>query len=233
MKHRCPGNFYRFLQNMGITKYFLLLIFETFSILSFSQNVDSVRVVPKSVSVFISYISSMIYPGARIGVELPVSTKYLTINKKDNSKKELAKEQFLTFNSSYYHHPGFHDNIYLSSGWTWRRIKSKGFFTEFSPEAGISRTFLGGTTYLVDDQGNVSTKRLAGYYYALISFGGGIGYDFSVSHSSPLKIFSKLDILLLFPYNHTIYLRPVAEMGIIYRPDNFLRLKVKSKYIHK
>ena len=45
-----------------------------------------------------------------------------------------------------------------------RRTKSRGFLTEFSPEVGLSRTFLGGTTYKVDDNGNVTIKKLAGYY---------------------------------------------------------------------
>ena len=110
-----------------------------------------------------------------------------------------------------------------------RRTKSNGFLTEFSPEVGLSRTFLGGTTYQVDDNGNVSIKKYAGYYYALVSVGGGIGYDFSITKRKPFSVFSKFNVLMMFPYNSTIYLRPVMEIGLIYKPINFLSLKVKSK----
>lgn len=114
-----------------------------------------------------------------------------------------------------------------------RRTKSKGFFTEFSPEVGLSRTFLGGTTYQVDDSGNVTRKKFAGYYYALVSIGGGIGYDFSKTKRKPFLIFSKCNVFMMFPYNSTIYLRPALEIGLIYKPLNFLSLKVKSKRINK
>ena len=110
-----------------------------------------------------------------------------------------------------------------------RRTKSNGFLTEFSPEVGLSRTFLGGTTYQVDNNGNVSIEKYAGYYYALVSVGGGIGYDFSKTKQKPFLIFSKLNVLMMFPYNSTIYLRPVAEIGLIYKPLVFLSFKVKSK----
>ncbi|HEY3390784.1 MAG TPA: hypothetical protein VGK38_14495 [Prolixibacteraceae bacterium] len=105
--------------------------------------------------------------------------------------------------------------------------------TEFSPEIGLSRTFLGGTTYQVDDKGNVSVERFAGYYYALVSVGGGIGYDFSKTKQKPFLIFSKFNMLMMFPYNSTIYLRPVMEIGLIYKPLYFLSLKVKSINRHK
>jgi len=110
-----------------------------------------------------------------------------------------------------------------------RRTKLNGFVTEFSPEVGLSRTFLSGTTYKVDNNGNVTIVKAAGYFYALISIGGGIGYDFSKTKQKPFIIFSKCNILMMFPYNSTIYLRPVLEIGLIYQPLNFLCLKVKTK----
>jgi len=114
-----------------------------------------------------------------------------------------------------------------------RRTKANGLFTEFSPEAGLSRTFLGGTTYQVDNSGDVTIKKHAGYYYALVSAGVGIGYDFSKIKHKPFLIFAKLNMLMMFPYNSTIYLRPAAEIGLIYKPMNFISLKVKSKHLKK
>src|SRR5690554_8160680 len=88
-----------------------------------------------------------------------------------------------------------------------RRTNQKGLFTEFSPKLGYSRTFLGGTTYQVNENGNVSIKKMAGYNYALVSLGVGLGYDFSVSKSKPIAIYSKINMLTMFPYNSTIYIQ--------------------------
>jgi len=215
--------------NKRLQGYLLTLIISCSSAFCFSQDVDSVRIEKKSSNLTLSYISSLIYPGSRFGVEFPVNTIYITKTGKSGKEKDFTKDRFVTTNMSWYHHPAFHDNIYFSAGWTMRRTKQRGFLTEFSPEVGVSRTFLGGTTYQVDNNGNVSIKKCAGYYYALVSVGGGIGYDFSKTKQKPFLIFSKLNVLMMFPYNSTIYLRPVMEIGLIYKPFDFIPLKVKSK----
>ena len=214
---------------MRVLKYSLLIFLMGFSLKVFSQDQDSAKIIRRSSGLSLSYNSSLIYPGVRAGVELPVETIHLIKSKKSGEKKYFIRDRFITLNLGWYHHPQFQDNIYLTGGWTMRRTNEKGFFTEFSPELGISRTFLGGTTYVVDDNGNVRIKRLAGYFYALISAGGGIGYDFEKTKKIPLKVFLKLNLLMMFPYNSTIYLRPAAEIGFVYRLPNFLSMKVKSK----
>jgi len=214
---------------MRFLKFYLVLVFSSCIIPCFSQSIDSVWVEKKSSNLSSSYISSLIYPGVRLGVELPVNTINISKIRKSGKTKDFTKDRFITGNLSWYHHPAFHDNVYLSAGWTMRRTKSNGFLTEFSPEVGLSRTFLGGTTYKVDDNGNVSIKKCAGYYYALVSVGGGIGYDFSKTKRQPFSIFSKFNVFMMFPYNSTIYLRPVLEIGLIYKPSDFLSFKVKSK----
>ena len=215
---------------MNFLKFSLSLIISSYSILCFSQSADSVRVEKKSSNLSMSYNSSIVYPGVRVGVELPVQTISITKTKKSGKTKDFVEDRFVTANLSWYHHPSFHDNSYLTVGWTMRRTKQSGFVTEFSPEIGLSRTFLGGTTYKVDDSGNVTIKKEAGYYYALVSVGGGIGYDFSKKKHKPLLIFSKCNVFMMFPYNSTIYLRPAIELGLVYKPQNFLCLKVKSKH---
>lgn len=198
----------------------LLLIFG--SELCFSQT-DTIRYERMSTALKVSYNSSLIYPGARLGLESPFSKIFVT-----RREKSIVKEQFLTSNVSFYHHPGFHDNWYFTLGWLKRRTKPKGFFNEFSPEIGYSRTFLGGTTYTVNNSGEISKKKLAGYSFALVSVGEGIGYDFK---TRPFLVFSKINLLCMFPYNSTIYFRPALEAGLIYKPSDFLRMRVKTRVI--
>lgn len=218
---------------MNFLKFCLTLAISVYASFCFAQSVDTVTIAKKSSSLVLSYNSSLIYPGARLGVEFPVKTIVITKTDKSGKDKEFTKDRFVTFNISWYHHPAYHDNLYFTAGWTMRRTRAKGFFTEFSPELGMSRTFNGGTTYEVDNMGNVTRKRLAGYYYALVSAGGGIGYDFSKTRQKPISIFSKMNILMMFPYNSTIYLRPAVEIGLIYKPSNFLSFKIKSRHLNK
>jgi hypothetical protein len=130
----------------------------------------------------------------------------------------FTKGRFISGNLNWYHHPDFHDNLYLTAEWVMRRTRFTGFISEFSVGPGFSRTFLGGTTYKVDDNGNVSVIKLAGYNYALITIGGGFGYDFSMKKQLPFSAVAKMNLISMFPYNSTIYFRPVLELGIRYTP---------------
>jgi hypothetical protein len=214
---------------MRFLRYLLLFVLMGGTLPGLAQSQDTAKTIRKSSALSLSYNSSLIYPGLRAGLELPMETIRLIKLKKSGEKKYFVKDRFITVNLGWYHHPGYHDNVYLTSGWTMRRTNARGFFTEFTPEAGISRTFLGGTTYVVDGNGDVSIKKGAGYFYGLVSAGGGIGYDFEKTKQLPLSLFSKLNLLMMFPYNSTIYLRPALEIGVIYRPAHFLRMKVRSK----
>lgn len=202
--------------------------------LVFAQQ-DSVRVTEENVSsnIKLAYNSSIVYPGLKAGIELPFRKRIINKTKKLGKERHLFKERLFSTNLGWYHHSTFHNNLYITAGFTMRRTNQKGLFTEFSPELGYSRTFLGGTTYQVNENGNVSIKKMAGYNYALVSLGVGLGYDFSVSKSKPIAIYSKINMLTMFPYNSTIYIRPTVELGIIYKPKNFLKFNSKTKHIHK
>jgi hypothetical protein len=40
-------------------------------------------------------------------------------------------------------------------------------------------------------------------------------------------------MLIMFPYNSTVYFRPAIELGVIYNPARFLPVKVKKRKIKK
>lgn len=211
----------------------LLLLLSVSTVQCFSQNDDNLGNEKKSSNLKLAYNSSLIYSGARLGVEFPVKTTYVNKFRNSGKKRDFIRDLFVTINLSWYHHPQFHDNIYFTSGCILRRTKPNGFFTEFSPEIGYSRTFLGGTTYAVDNDGNISIRKLAGYNYAFISVGEGLGYDFSKTKSMPYLVYYKFNLFSMFPYNSTFYLRPAMELGLIYKPSDFLSIKTKQKKINR
>ena len=112
---------------------------------------------------------------------------------------------------------------------TMRRAKENGFFTEFGAGLGYSRTYLGATTYEVDNTGGVDIIKSAGYKYAMIITGVGLGYDFSKKKGVPISVFYKFNMIGMFPYNSSLYFRPIMELGIIYKPINFIPFTIKTR----
>jgi hypothetical protein len=162
-----------------------------------------------------AYMSSVTLPGFKIGVEIP--TKVITKNKERSwGTKTILKERYWTFNLGFYHHPNFHNNLYLLAERQFRRQYPKGFFMDFAPGIGYSRTFLNGATYALDANGNdVTKKSLVGYNYIMWSLAGSFGYDFSKTKNQPFKIYLKPSLFVLSPYNSSVYIRPTYEIGII------------------
>jgi hypothetical protein len=177
----------------------------------------------------ISYNSSLIYPGIRAGVEFPVYSVSLKKNINSVNSKLIIKNRFISLNAGWYHQKDFHDNLYFTAEWTMRRVKENAFFTEFSAGLGYSRTYLGATTYEVDNTGGVDIIKSAGYKYAMIIAEGGLGYDFSNKKEVPISIFCMFDMMGMFPYNSTLYFRPAMELGIIYKPVNFIPFLIKTR----
>jgi len=174
----------------------------------------------------LSYNNSVIiYPGISVGAEFPLQKLSVHIIKNKKHLRDFTKERFITGNLNWYHHPAFHDNLYITSEWVMRRTNYKCLIWEISAGPGFSRTFLGGTTYKVDDVGKISVIRLAGYNYTLITAGGGFGYDFSMKKQLPVSAFVRMNLIFMFPYNSTIYFRPVLELGIRYTPDRYRKKK--------
>jgi hypothetical protein len=181
----------------------------------------------------ISYNSSLIYPGIRFGIEFPVNSLYHTKRSDTDKQYLIIKERFISASTGWYHHKNFHDNIYFTIEWLVRRTHEKRFYTEFSTGAGYSRTFLGATTYRVNSKGDVNILNTAGYNYIMLIASGGFGFDFPESRRKQLSIFYKFDILSMFPYNSTIYFRPAMELGLIYKPVNFIPVLTKTRRVKK
>lgn len=193
----------------------------------------SISKIETSSSIYLAYNSSLIYPGFRTGIQVPITKIEVNKIRKNNKPKHYTKNRFITANVGWYTHQNFHQNLYFTAGYTSRRISAKGFMTEFSPELGYSRTFINRITYQVDDNSVISPKQGAGYNHMIVSLGGGLGYDFSPIHKKPITVYWKLNLMMMLPYNNTIYLRPAMELGLIYQPSNFLKVNTRLKNINK
>jgi hypothetical protein len=162
----------------------------------------------------VTYNSSLIYPGLSIGAGFRIKEKDAPRRKGGPGLVPVRRDQLVSLNLNWYHHPGFHDNLYLTPEWTFRKTRGNGYFSEFSVGPGYSRTFLGGTTYIVRDDESIETRKNAGYSYAMITAGWGAGYSFLPGKGLPLRISAKMNLITMFPYNSTVYFRPVLELGV-------------------
>ena len=194
------------------------ILFLFSGILSHAQGDPNYKCFDDQPNIKISYNSSLIYPGISTGFEIPMPLIKVRKLIKNPDGKAFNKDWFISGNFNWYHHPEFHDNLYLTTEWVRRRTKSTGTISEFSFGPGFSRTFLGGTTYTLSNNGSISVVKRAGYNYALLTVGLGYGYDYSIKRYKPFLIFAKGNMLVMFPYNSTIYIRPVLELGVRYAP---------------
>lgn len=169
-----------------------------------------------------SCLGSILYPGLSAGWELPFRTAEIH-KTRENGERIVHRERYFAGDLSLYHHKGYHTNCYLLGSINLKRTADRGFFTLVSVGTGVSRTFFGATTYLVNANGDIEQEKLSGHWYFALSVAAAIGKDFQYSKLNwPGSIFFKPSALVMMPYASTIYWRPSLELGIKYRLDHVL-----------
>jgi len=219
-------------QNTCLTLGFVLFMLSS----GFTQQADSARMsVPRyesNTAVNAAALGAIIYPGFSIGIERPYKTIQKQILKK-KSTKFLIKNRLLSYNLSMYHQRDFHTNLMGQASWTTRRIRQKGWYREFSIGAGLSRTFLAGPTYSVDESGIIDRVPLAGNWYGLFSSGVAFGIDYMARKQKPYAIFLKHQWYAFFPHNSFITLRPTLELGVSFQMNDLWKATPSKVYIQK
>src|SRR5664280_3015798 len=62
----------------------------------------------------LSYNSTVIYPGMSIGIEYPLKNMNGQILRNHKPVRCVRKGKYISGNLNWYHHPDFHDNLYLT-----------------------------------------------------------------------------------------------------------------------
>lgn len=212
-------------------KSLFFLLFLLFARVAFAQEAALPIPLPET-GIKAAYLGALIYPGLKIGIERPF--KVFQVDKvKSWGVKTLLKERYLTANLGYYHHPTYHDHLFVLVERQKRRQRASGWFTETAPGIGFSHTFLGEETYEVSNQGSVKKLNVAGHSYALLSFSAGLGYNLAVKGNEPLKVYGKASFLTTFPDNAFIGIRPTVEVGIVFTPKSFWAANPNLKHLTK
>lgn len=179
--------------------------------------------------------SSSLFSNRSIGFQASVEKYFIQkeINKlrKSGRIKTIKKDRFLSLDLGYYYQSGLHHNWFLTGTYSLRRTGKRGFYTEFSPFIGISRTFIAEETYKVNSSGVVELSHLAGDWYLTSGFGCGIGKTFDTQKSFLLNdIYAKLFMQYMYPNFGFIGLKPSIQVGTSFSLD---KLQQRSKRILK
>ena len=179
--------------------------------------------------------SSSLFSNRSIGFQASVEKYFIQkeINKlrKSGRIKTIKKDRFLSLDLGYYYQSGLHHNWFLTGTYSLRRTGKHGFYAEFSPFIGLSRTFIAEETYKVNSNGDVELSHLSGDWYLTSGFGCGIGKTFDTQKSFLLNdIYAKLFMQYMYPNFGFIGLKPSIQVGTSFSLD---KLQQRSKRILK
>ncbi len=131
------------------------------------------KTADQEISAHVSAMGAFIYPGAKAGIDYMVINKTIQQSGSNGVIKTITKNKFITANIGFYHHRDYNTNLLLQAGYQFQRMNSNGWFRSFEPQIGISRTFIDGAVYKVNDDHTVTRKKGAGHFYLspALSFG--------------------------------------------------------------
>jgi len=185
-------------------KKFLTIIFLAITYIANAQ--ENNRVIPVNFSYF---GETILHPGIEIGYE---NTFYKGFN--------------YTASIGTYIHQRNHVGLFLSGGLNWRHTFSFGY----SPEIGLGLGYLhtwehGGSTYKVDDDGNVSIKQKYGHPHFMPSIKLGVfGWDLREKTNIPMRINADAIAFGQYPFNNYILPNVALKVGVTY----YFKLKQKE-----
>lgn len=189
----------------------LILLFGASTLVAQNSTTTNEKVMynlPASVAYMGDYLGTK--PGINITFENSLRNTFLT---KKNSKM-VERMLYNPVSLGWFYHKGYNSALMLSSGIGLRNTRQSGFITGAQVDAGLMRTFIHGTTYLITDDGDVS-KVVGGYFYGYLSLSLEAGWDFTKTDKNlPFSTFVRLKPLVQFPYNSGTLIHVMAEIGI-------------------
>ncbi len=176
---------------------------------------------PRPLALSASYYGeSLTHTGISVGVERELSTVLITKRRpRPFRAKQRIRQRFLIGHFTTYHHPKNHLATMAMAGFGVRHINRWHEKLELLTTLGYMHQFQHGTTYVVDDDGQLQARRVAHAPKLAWQLALGFGQDFSkrAVAPTPWAWHVRPGVLLEIPHNTTILPRLTLEAGIIYR----------------
>lgn len=168
---------------------------------------------PVTIAYFSDYFT---HPGIKVGVEYPLKRKFKVTVRRDSTLKIKEKQLFWSVNGIIYRHKGYNTGFIINGEIGKRKIRNRGFYTDFFVGWGYIRTFLPGKTYKANDDGTFSRSYLAGQNGIIPSIGFSLGKNYTLNKKIPIAWFVKQSFTFQQPYNSSIAFRWCFETGVTY-----------------
>lgn len=166
----------------------------------------------------ISYLGEYLtHPGFSLGYSHSLHTETKEKTKANGKEKSKDRTVFLLHSFSAYNQPRLSSGMMLTTSLGYRKTRAKGFFLQYGVGAGVFRSVLAGTTYEVDDNGEIEEKSFAGRTSFVNTWSMGFGKDFSKSGDLPIAIHWSSSLWFRYPYNNFVLPHFAGELGLSYK----------------
>lgn len=163
----------------------------------------------------LSYFGNNLWnEGLNAGVEYPQLK--ITKNNKKGKQRTITKSR--SANVNFYHDNGSHSALFITMGWSKRKVFPNRFnFTSSAEPIGLYRSFLP-ETYKVKDDGSIKKVFLPGRFYLAPSLSAGFG---RVGKLRPENgWYARVNLTTLMPYNRSIMPLVNVEFGYHFKLNN-------------
>jgi hypothetical protein len=212
-------------------KYLLWIILLIRAVNLFGQEPETDKINRQEVNHRVNFnlLFNGIYPGSGLSYDFPLLEVVKEKQKRSGKLKVKNISRGVRPQIGFYHHPNFHNNAWIGLAYYRRKVRPKGFFTEFSTSLSLSRTFVNQETYQV--MGNiVSIKKAPGYFYAMPEVGLKWGYEPAKMNSNArFSYYLGASVLTMYPYNGWFLPQPLFSFGTSYRLEKLRSVKQKIK----
>ena len=196
----------------------------SFSLTAFAQRRVVEKLDREAPNLKLSFLGRTNRSGVKAGIELMLTHKQVTINRKSGSSFIKEKEGFVTANVGVFQHSEFGRCLMLTTELIQRKSYSSGLFIEAAAGIGLQKIAQPYTdTYLKNADGSL-TKISTQKNFMLIPLGVGLGYDFEKKLDKPIKMYAKLG-LNYSSYGKWPYPNPMADIGVIASLSTFKKKK--------
>ncbi len=186
------------------------------------RDTSAIRQLNLNIALFRPMIS---HSGYKLGFEYPLLTFRKEKQKRNGVHKQKERQYFATANLGGFYHRRHQLGLFLNTELAFRNTGNKGFVKECFAGIGYLRTFLPNPTYQVNDQGEVSRKRLAGHHYFIPILSFGVGKSLQKLLKKPVTFHLKQSTFLYIPENYLFAGNFALEFGVTYRNLNNFFLK--------
>ncbi len=182
-----------------------------------------------SVSPFYDFPQSF---GAVAGIELPLNSRHILINKKKRQKQKW-REAVTSSEIGFYRYAFNNTGLFAEQSVGFRYHKTKPYFFEWKVTVGALRTFYDGTVYSVSETGVVHTLPRFGRWYATTGFTTVFGEDFERSaKGKPFAISVQPSLWVQYPYNSFVLPHLSLQVSLQYHFPSF-NITVHQKEIKR